>query len=483
MTARRRSFLFAAGLIAVATGSGVAAATMLPGAEQFDHEQHARLFPSCTSCHAGVQTGSTPWPAAITCTTCHDGTVERRVSWAPPAELPRTNLRFDHRHHANELLRRGSVRPDSAWRCATCHIRPGAPWMKISLAVNQSCLACHGITTQHLAAPDTACATCHVPLARATRLTREDVAGFHEPPSHREPGFGGSGHGRLATAQRAQGQPVAASCATCHARDFCLQCHVNAPETPAIQALAADARSAAIAATLEEPASHREPGFAELHGRGIGTGATCATCHTRESCLTCHAGSAPRPIMQLAAAGVGRSVGAVTHRRRPATHGADFTDAHAPFARAAARTCTTCHARTECLSCHIPSPAESRGYHPANFLTRHPAAAYARATNCADCHNTASFCASCHAQAGLRSNGPLQAGYHDANPAFILGHGKAARQELETCVSCHVERDCLTCHSAVGGRRFNPHGPGFDAERLKRKNPEMCTVCHGAAIP
>ena len=41
----------------------------------------------------------------------------------------------------------------------------------------------------------------------------------------------------------------------------------------------------------------------------------------------------------------------------------------------------------------------------------------------------------------------------DANPAFLLGHGKAARQELETCVSCHVERDCLTCHAAVGGRR------------------------------
>jgi hypothetical protein len=50
-------------------------------------------------------------------------------------------------------------------------------------------------------------------------------------------------------------------------------------------------------------------------------------------------------------------------------------------------------------------------------------------------------------------------------------------------VSCHVERDCLTCHSAQGGRRFNPHGPGFDAARLKQKNPEMCTVCHGAAIP
>ncbi|HET9604528.1 MAG TPA: cytochrome c3 family protein [Gemmatimonadales bacterium] len=483
MITPRRSLLLATAVTAAAAVTGVATARMLPRADRFDHEQHARLFPSCTSCHAGVQTGSNPWPAATACATCHDGTIERRVDWTPPAGLPRTNLRFDHQRHANELIQRGTITPDSAWRCATCHVRTGARAMQVSLAVNRACLTCHGITTPHLSAPDSACATCHLSLARAVRLTREDVSAFRAPPSHREPAFAGPGHGTQATALRQQGQQVAAACATCHARDFCLQCHVNAPETRAIQALAADARSLAIEAALEAPAPHREPGFSELHGRSLGTGATCATCHTRESCLTCHAGSAPGPVLRLASAGAGRAIGALTHRRRPPTHGADFTDAHAPFARAAARTCVTCHARTECLSCHVPSPGENRGYHPANFLTRHPAAAYARSTNCADCHNTASFCASCHAQSGLRSMGPLRAGYHDANPAFLLGHGKAARQELETCVSCHVERDCLTCHAAVGGRRFNPHGPGFDAERLKRKNPEMCTACHGAAIP
>ncbi len=102
---------------------------------------------------------------------------------------------------------------------------------------------------------------------------------------------------------------------------------------------------------------------------------------------------------------------------------------------------------------------------------------------CSDCHNVGSFCAKCHAAAGLVSSGPLGAGYHDASPFFTAGHGQAARQSLETCTGCHVERDCLRCHSAVGGRRFNPHGPGFDAARMRRKNPEMCTACHGAAIP
>jgi len=464
------------------TITGLAGAGMFSRADRFDHQEHARLFPSCTTCHAGVLTGSTPWPAATACATCHDGSVEKQVTWSPPAALPRTNLKFDHQRHASDFSQRRGISPDSAQRCAACHIAQGQPWMQVSLAVNQSCLTCHGITTEHLAAPDSACATCHVPLAQASRLTREDVARFGEPPSHRVAGFPRSGHGQLAKPAPA-GTGVAASCATCHARDFCLQCHVNAPETPTIQALAPDPRALAITARLSAPNYHRQPGFAESHARRIGSGARCATCHTQESCLTCHAGAAPTVVTRFAKAGPGRSAGAVVTRHRPSTHGADFTDTHAPLARAASRTCSTCHARTECLSCHLPSPGATGGYHPANFLTRHPAAAFARASNCADCHNTASFCANCHAQAGLRSIGPLRAGFHDANPNFLFGHGKAARQELETCVSCHVERDCLTCHSATGGRRFNPHGPGFDADRLRRKNPETCTVCHGVTIP
>jgi hypothetical protein len=86
--------------------------------------------------------------------------------------------------------------------------------------------------------------------------------------------------------------------------------------------------------------------------------------------------------------------------------------------------------------------------------------------------------------AGLVSSGRLRGtGYHDAKQGFLLNHGQAARQSLESCVSCHAERDCLTCHSAQGARRFNPHGPGFDPGTLKRKSPSMCTACHGTNIP
>jgi hypothetical protein len=134
----------------------------------------------------------------------------------------------------------------------------------------------------------------------------------------------------------------------------------------------------------------------------------------------------------------------------------------------------------------VPNAADAPpGYHPAGFLAQHPAAAYARETDCSACHNTRQFCTACHANAGFGTGGRLRPGYHDAKRNFLLGHGQAARQELESCVSCHTEQECMQCHasSAVGGRNFNPHGPGFDPERLRRRNPQMCTACHGAAVP
>ena len=83
--------------------------------------------------------------------------------------------------------------------------------MNVKPAVVGNCLECHKLPASHLDVPDTACATCHLTLPEAGRLTRSDVAAFPEPESHEEPGFELSGHAKLATAG---GQRVAASCAT-----------------------------------------------------------------------------------------------------------------------------------------------------------------------------------------------------------------------------------------------------------------------------
>ena len=135
------------------------------------------------------------------------------------------------------------------------------------------------------------------------------------------------------------------------------------------------------------------------------------------------------------------------------------------------------------MDCHRADAATRAGsYHPTGFLASHPAQAYGRQSSCADCHNTQAFCQDCHRQAGVVASARLQGGFHDSKQAFSLGHGQAARQSLETCVSCHSERDCLACHSSARGRGFDPHGPGFDAERLKKKNRGMCVACH-ATVP
>jgi hypothetical protein len=465
--------------ILVLGGAGWAVDRVLQ--DRFDHWQHRDLFPTCTGCHAGAENPTRAlWPRAADCASCHDGSIEKVVEWAPPATPRASNLRFTHQRHAEVVARsRGA---DSALTCAACHSEPGADRMRVQPAVVASCLDCHGIKTAHLDAPDSACATCHLSLAQAAQLTRERVARFAAPASHRQPDFWSTGHGKPA---RMGGTPVAASCATCHARDFCSECHVNAPEVRAIQALAPDVRSLAIAAKLKAPTDHADPDFIRRHGDRVQREAgRCATCHTQQSCVACHVGS-PASVQAIPVAGPGRGRGAKILRERPVSHGTDFSRLHAGPASSRPQSCAGCHARAECLSCHRPDAgAATPGYHPAGFLTTHPASAYSRESSCAECHNVGEFCANCHVNAGLVSSGKLRGtGYHDAKQAFLLNHGQAARQSLESCVSCHAERDCLTCHSAQGARRFNPHGPGFDPGTLRNKNPSMCTACHGTNIP
>jgi hypothetical protein len=449
--------------------------------DHFDHAKHSKLFPTCVSCHAGVRDpGQAIFPAASSCASCHDGDVEKKVDWSPPDSVRPSNLRFAHQRHAEVIHKRRGA--DSALACTACHTEAGTDRMMVKRTISRQCLDCHGRTESHLAVPDSACATCHLPLSQARSLPDDRIAHFPKPPSHDEPGFSLEGHGRQVRSLT-PGAPVAASCATCHARDFCITCHVDAPEQRAIQGLEADPRSLAIKTELTSPPSHRASDFLIRHGGLARRGAAdCRTCHTQESCTTCHI-QQPAAARGLAMAGPGRGKGAETIKVRPANHGTDFRDTHAPYAQASPRSCAACHARTECLDCHRPSAAATNGYHPAGFLTRHPAAAYNREVSCNDCHSSTAFCAACHEQSGVTTSRRLGSGFHDAKNRFLFGHGQAARQNLESCVSCHAERDCLTCHAAQGGRSFNPHGPGFDADRMKRKNPETCTACHGASIP
>ncbi|HEU5051367.1 MAG TPA: hypothetical protein VFU00_13640, partial [Gemmatimonadales bacterium] len=209
------------GALALLGAVAGAAAAGLARRDDFDHELHRKLFTSCEGCHAGVRTDATPWPDPAECATCHDGEIEERTDWAPP-ELPRTNLRFSHPEHFREVREEKPAIADSAEQCATCHIPAGGEWMQVHLAQAEQCLDCHELPSRHFAVEDTRCAECHVPLPEATRLLAADVAEFPEPPSHEDSAFI-TEHGTLAEAGPGD---VPFSCSTCHARDFCAQCHV-----------------------------------------------------------------------------------------------------------------------------------------------------------------------------------------------------------------------------------------------------------------
>jgi hypothetical protein len=461
---------------------GVGRLTGQSSRDRFDHDVHRKLFPACQTCHLGAGVpGASLWPTSEGCANCHDGTIEKQVTWQPPGPRP-TLLRFTHAEHVRAVSRKSGA--DSVVVCVSCHSAEGASWMQVTRGELDRCFDCHGVKQSHFEAPDSACATCHRSLPEAPDLSRERIAAFPEPSSHKQDGFAAGGHGKLAQGVGGAGHGgVAASCATCHAREFCTQCHVNAPETPTIQALGSDPRSLAIVARLEAPTTHADGGFQSRHGHvSRKASGTCATCHTQESCASCHRAT-PTLVASMPHASAARGAGAEIHRRKPETHGEDFAQRHGALASAAPSSCAACHARSDCLECHRPNAAGANTYHQAGFLSRHPSAAYNRQSDCSECHNPASFCTTCHAQAGLSSSqGLLQGKYHDVGGAFLLSHGAAARRGLESCVTCHSERDCLACHSAQT-RRFDPHGPGFDADRLRRKNPQTCAACHGRAIP
>ncbi|MBW8771977.1 MAG: hypothetical protein JF590_01575 [Gemmatimonadetes bacterium] len=440
-----------------------------PGPDRFDHAKHAKLFPACVTCHAGaVDSTATLLPLPATaCASCHDGKSVRSVDWTPRTGARPSNLNFVHQAH-----------PKGA-ECLACHADPGTPWMTVRAATPQGCFACHGTRTDHLAQADSTCSVCHRPLSETpAAFAAARVAHLPAPPSHRVAGFGADG-GHAAAAKAGD-----RSCATCHARDFCAECHVSTSTVPSIAALGADPRATAIRVTLERPASHSRSDFERAHGgQARASIQVCATCHTQPSCTACHA-TTPKPAERLALVDPRPGHDAPTVRTAPASHrSANWSSAHGPLASARPQSCATCHSRSDCLDCHRADAATRAGsYHPTGFLASHPAQAYGRQSSCADCHNTQAFCQDCHRQAGVVASQRLQGGFHDSKQAFALGHGQAARQSLESCVSCHAERDCLTCHSSARGRGFDPHGPGFDAERLKKKNPGMCVACH-ATVP
>lgn len=469
-----------------------AAATPAPGDEaRFPHARHVGLFPSCNGCHGGILSADTSaaaaslpgssglYPAPAQCAGCHDGTVQPRVQWNGPRREP-SNLRFSHARHNRE-----ADLGNPEFNCGRCHQQAGTTaFMAVSAARPGTCITCHAhAAPSHLDAR-ARCATCHVPVARAAALTPAQVRDVPRPPDHDLPGFLGA-HGPTVDVARQR-------CATCHARESCARCHVNAASVPQIAALEPDARVATLVAGLPSshavPATHQRPDWSYAHGRDAAARiASCATCHTQPSCTTCHTGRLGTAVIARLASGGAGSAGrkrdatpaaAIVRDTTPRTrvHPQGFRSSHGPAAAAQRASCAGCHETQRfCTECHAGE--SQRRYHPANFVARHPSAAYAMERTCTSCHSREAFCTACHQRAGLASEGRRDVAFHTAQPLWLIQHGRAARQGLETCTTCHVQRDCTQCHSQATWS-VNPHGPGFNPGRIASRNAQACRACH-----
>ena len=236
----------------------------------------------------------------------------------------------------------------------------------------------------------------------------------------------------------------------------------------------------------------------------------CLSCHTHEAakrgeassaCPTCH---------------VTRGAELVTSfpegRLEPpawlhdAEHGPDWLERHKRIAGNDSRFCSSCHAERFCTGCH-DGKVRPRQIHPNDFLSMHAISARQNNPTCTSCHQQQSFCLGCHQRAGVTLSGPIgniaQRGRYHPPPSIWTDaprgaghHAWEAERNLNACVSCHMERDCVSCHAtaAMGGigsglpsgdpggfrRGVDPHPPGFISRcgRALRQNARPCLTCH-----
>ncbi|HSL69067.1 MAG TPA: cytochrome c3 family protein [Longimicrobiales bacterium] len=259
---------------------------------------------------------------------------------------------------------------------------------------------------------------------------------------------------------------VETNCAVCHARQSCARCHANAEQVPAIAALRNDSRFAALlserAAFYPRPASHAQAGFMGAHGSAAEADiASCSNCHTRPSCQSCHVGGDAADLIARLPEPAGTATGVAVE----AFAATGIAAAAAP-----------------------PSHAQ------ADFATKHGGVAAQNIASCSTCHTRAN-CQACHTTgiaADLIARMPERAGVTGVaiaararrmHPAgFATMHSVDAAGDGANCSSCHEQKFCADCHRGGDSRKFHPpnfaarHGPDSYAASSE------CSSCHSREV-
>ncbi len=279
---------------------------------------------TCDGCHGSDHTlGAVPGPGAPACATCHVGAKGRSITavvHAPPALL-----HFDHRAH----LARGA-------RCEGCHtdMRGVGLATTLQLPREAACLSCHDGMT----APAD-CALCHPARAdgRLVVRARDDRSLPVLVPRARSPW--GMAHDLAFVrdhAATAKARPE--GCRTCHDDRFCIDCHAGAVRPMRIHAPSYLTTHAVDAAARTQD---------------------CASCHARQTfCLGCHerVGFSDRATGPFGVGGRGR-----VHPEAGWTGPPGAPQGHAFAAQTNLGACASCHTQDACLACHATTGAARPG--------------------------------------------------------------------------------------------------------------------------
>jgi hypothetical protein len=299
-------------------------------------------------------------------------------------------------------------------------------------------------------------------------------------------------------------------CAECHADkaeprlESCSSCHVSYPVQSKKPIEKPEDWRAVRPAPM--PAYREDARIRFPHAKHVGAASAgaCTTCHasgksagepvmpSMQSCLSCHDGkTAPDqcttchitdPSTRRLKTIWGRDP-AGRRTLKPDNHEVDWLKRHGAIAKSNGVECASCHREADCATCHTESLQKPWQVHPPNYTTMHAIDARSSGRgDCTDCHTVDSFCTSCHMRSGVtmieKGTPPPRATFHPpgwSDPGMPNNHGVMARRDITECASCHVENDCVSCHTGI-----NPHPPEFrlDCGRWLRANARPCTKCH-----
>ena len=338
----------------------------------FSHPGHMKLGMKCVSCHGAAQksidSADSLLPKEALCTTCH------RLDAPDPAKaFPKST-------------------------CETCH--PGfvkgrdekpAPVLLPPPRVRMTHRA-HTLL-------GIVCSDCHIGMEKQTA-----------------PSKGGWG----------ERMPTMGKCLECHdgsaAPGACTTCHL-AEDDGRIVTSWPEGRLAPAGRYRDD--DHRDPAWNVRHGFSARDEGYCASCHSSQDCLECHAGAEkPRDIHP------GNWI--LLHSRDAMTRPAD------------------------CFGCHEGG------------------------VGCQKCHESTGVTQAASRAQGADSVRVTKSVHPPGWAGFAVGpdhHSIVARTSIDACASCHAEEECIACHSDRT-LRISPHPPGFNGKALKARNDAVCRKCH-----